>query len=85
MDTHYYVSDNPQFIVNGFVRAGISGALDGLDITSDEEDVAGDNDSNSSEEESTSEDEPISEDESTSEDEDSSNDVAVVEEIIISD
>ena len=73
VDMHDYIADNPQFIVNGFVRAGISGALDGLDITSDEEDVAGDNDSNSSEEES------------TSEDEDSSDDVAVVEEIIISD
>jgi len=24
-----YISDNPQFIVNGFIRAGITGALDG--------------------------------------------------------
>lgn len=29
-----YISDNPQFIVNGFIRSGISGALDG--IASDE-------------------------------------------------
>jgi len=26
-----YISDSPQFIVNGFVRAGIAGALDGKD------------------------------------------------------
>ncbi len=26
-----YFMDNPQIIVNGFVRAGIAGALDGLD------------------------------------------------------
>ena len=30
-----YISDNPQFIVNGFVRAGICRALDGC--TSDDE------------------------------------------------
>ena len=30
-----YISSNPQFIVNGFVRAGICRALDG--VTSDEE------------------------------------------------
>ena len=30
-----YITDNPQFIVNGFVRAGICRALDG--VTSDEE------------------------------------------------
>ena len=26
-----YIANNPQFIVNGFVRAGISGALDGYE------------------------------------------------------
>ena len=25
-----YISDNPQFVVNGFVRSGITGALDGV-------------------------------------------------------
>ena len=35
-----YVRDNPQFIVKGFIKAGILGALDGNvnDLSSDEED-----------------------------------------------
>jgi hypothetical protein len=32
-----YISDNRQFIVNGFVRSGITGALDG--IMQDEDDA----------------------------------------------
>ena len=32
-----YVCENPQFIVNGFIKSGITGALDGTH-TSDSED-----------------------------------------------
>ena len=32
-----YLSDNPQFIVNGFIRSGISKALDGYDDRDSEE------------------------------------------------
>ena len=30
VDTAEYMSDNPQIIVNGFIRSGIPGAVDGL-------------------------------------------------------
>ena len=30
VDMAKYISDNPQFIVNGFIRSGITGALDGV-------------------------------------------------------
>ena len=44
VDMASYISDNPQFIVNGFIHAGITKALNGKDITdtssSDPEDVA---------------------------------------------
>ena len=31
-----YIMDNPQFIVNGFIRSGITSALDGIE---DDDDV----------------------------------------------
>ena len=34
-----YFEQNPQIIVNGFIRAGISSALDGKDVESDVEDT----------------------------------------------
>ena len=33
-----YISDNPQFIVNGFIHAGISTALDGYTHNGEDED-----------------------------------------------
>ena len=47
-----YIADNPQFIVNGFMRAGISHALDGFD-----------NDEEENGEDSEPEDEAVSEEE----------------------
>ncbi len=38
-----YISDNPQFIINGFVRSGITGAIDGV-----EDETESDNESNNS-------------------------------------
>ena len=44
VDMASYISDNPQFIMNGFIHAGITEALNGEDIidasSSDPEDVA---------------------------------------------
>jgi len=49
-----YISDNPEFIVRGFVRSGISLALDGVD---DEEDSEGDTSDDDFEEENEENDE----------------------------
>ena len=46
-----YIADNPQFIVNGFVRAGIAGALDGKEQESDRSDT-GDSEDDETDEES---------------------------------
>ena len=35
-----YISQNPQFIVNGFVKAGISRALDRVEESLEESDTA---------------------------------------------
>ena len=35
-----YISDNPQFIVNGFIRSGITDALDGTYNSSDDSDAS---------------------------------------------
>ena len=39
-----YISDNPEFIVRGFVRSGISLALDGINIEEDSERDTSDDD-----------------------------------------
>ena len=44
-----YISDNPQFIVNGFVRSGIAGAADGEDDKTDNESSGSDDESPGSE------------------------------------
>ena len=31
VETAEYISENPQFITNGFIQAGIAGALDGVE------------------------------------------------------
>ena len=36
VDTATYISDNPQMMVNGFIRSGITGALDGQETGKDE-------------------------------------------------
>ena len=55
VDAADYISNNPQFIVNGFVRAGITSALDGnttsvpdcdVDTTSEESDGDDDEEDN---------------------------------------
>lgn len=56
-----YISDNPQFIVHGFIQSAISGAIEGqddvYDIGSDDNEsgnVSSDSDCNTSEEETES-------------------------------
>ena len=53
-----YVSENPQFIVNGFIHSGITGALDALetddmDKLEDEQEIDSDIDSDIVESEET--------------------------------
>ena len=47
-----YVVNNPQIIVNGFVKAGIAGALDGHVNEQEEEQNAGEDETHSKEYES---------------------------------
>ena len=51
---HEYIASNPQFILNGFMHAGITKALDG-DLDSDSEDDVGEHSTQSTSEDSDSE------------------------------
>ena len=58
VDMASYVSENPQFIVNGFIRSGITGALDALETDDmekleDEQEIDSDIDSDIVESEET--------------------------------
>ena len=41
VDMAEYISNNPQIIVNGFIRSGITGAVDGTMVESDEDEDNG--------------------------------------------
>lgn len=38
MEMFDYIADKPQFVVHGFISAGITGALDGIEDQADSED-----------------------------------------------
>ena len=57
VDMADYISENPQFIVNGFIHSGITGALVGLSETDSEDKQETDSEQDSDESEDESEDE----------------------------
>jgi len=44
MDSGEYISNNPQFVVRGFARSGISFVLDGINIEEDSDENTSDDD-----------------------------------------
>ena len=69
-----YISDNPQFVVRGFIRSGISLVLDGINIEEDSEEDSSDDDyeeDNDSGKETSDEEETSNGEEASDEDEDS--------------
>ena len=64
-----YISDNPQFIVRGFVRSGISLALDGISIEGNPEEDTSDDDYEEEDDEENDEEDTGKEEESGDEEE----------------
>ena len=64
-----YISDNPQFIVRGFVRSGISLALDGISIERNPEEDTSDDDYEEEDDEENDEEDTGNEEESGDEEE----------------
>ena len=69
-----YLADNPQFIVNGFRRAGILGALDGIDESDEQSEGHGSDEDSETEIESNEDSETQSEDSETESSDDSEED-----------
>ena len=59
VDMAEYTSDNPQFIMNGFIRSGITGALDGVAHDDGADDLSNDSESETDSEMDISSDEDI--------------------------